>query len=415
MRDLLHISLIAALLTTACTEPKPAGRPLLALDDLGGAEWTAVSAGRDHTCGLTHVGLAYCWGSNSSSQLLAPTDGPAMCQFSTAVAPRACSPSPYPVLSSIRFLAISAGAQHTCAIAQDRSVYCWGDNAKGQLGASSPAQGVVHVASSIGFASISAGSLHTCGVRTDGALLCWGGNERGQLGTGDHIAWSSPVRVQGGLSYASVSAGDGRTCARTTTSAVYCWGAIWMYRQNGLEFTRDQTTPERVFGAPQLIALSVGSFTTCGPDPSGVLFCWEANPYGQMGTGTTNGSTAPVPVASTERFASVSAGILQTCAIAVSGAGYCWGNDSFGQLGVPQTDLTERCADQNLSCATTPKPVFGRQQFVSISTSFGNHTCGVSTKGNLYCWGLGWLGQLGDGRASYTESVPVLVPAPTGP
>src|SRR5262249_15935584 len=152
-RYLLHTILAAALLTTACTEPKPAGKPLLALDDLGGAQWTAVSAGRDHTCGLTHLGLAYCWGSNSSGQLLASTDGPSTCHVSAAVAGRACSPSPYPVLSSIRFTAISAGGQHTCAIAEDRSVYCWGDNSKGQLGASGPTQGVVHVASSIGFAT----------------------------------------------------------------------------------------------------------------------------------------------------------------------------------------------------------------------------------------------------------------------
>jgi alpha-tubulin suppressor-like RCC1 family protein len=35
----------------------------------GGLTFTVVSAGNDHTCGVTHSGLAYCWGLNSSGQL----------------------------------------------------------------------------------------------------------------------------------------------------------------------------------------------------------------------------------------------------------------------------------------------------------------------------------------------------------
>jgi alpha-tubulin suppressor-like RCC1 family protein len=246
-------------------------------------------------------------------------------------------------------------------------------------------------------------------VRTDGALFCWGRNDRGQLGTGDEQPSALPLRVTGNLVAASVSAGDGRTCTRTVTSAVFCWGAIWLYRQNGLEFTRDQPTPERVTGTRMFSSVSAGSLATCAADGIGALYCWEANPYGQMGTGGFDGSTSPLPVATRARFETVSAGIIQTCAIAVDGTGYCWGDNTFGQLGVSPGAVLEHCLDGSLNCATRPMPVYGRQQLVSISTGLGNHSCAVSTHGNLYCWGLNWLGELGTGRATYREVIPVLV------
>ena len=405
------LSLLGA--TLSCVNEPNAPPRIVAELDLGQGVWAAVSAGRDHTCAITVDGRAYCWGSNELGQLAAAAGGPSRCRLEPIPEARDCSERPVAVLPEARFLAISAGGAHSCAIADDRSLYCWGDNAYGQLGDVQPARGTVRVATALGFASVSAGAQHTCGVRTDGALFCWGRNERGQLGKGDKVSVSVPTRASINFAFAAVSAGEGRTCARTTLGAVYCWGAIWLYRQNGLEFTRDQTTPERVVNAPPLSSLSVGSFTTCGADAVGVLFCWEGNQYGQMGTGSTEGSTIPLNVATATRFESVSAGIIQTCAVAVGGAGYCWGNDTFGQLGLRSGVATEPCiASPDLSCATRPSPVYGQQRFVAISTGLGNHSCGVSNQGNLYCWGLGWLGQLGGGVAPYREVIPTLVAAP---
>jgi alpha-tubulin suppressor-like RCC1 family protein len=412
MSRAFNLVVILALGCLACVEAPTTGGTRPVLEDLGEGAWSTVSVGTDHTCALSADGRAFCWGANDGGQLLLPESGPSTCSIQGSSLTRSCSPVPVPVLATVRFRAIATGGAHSCGIAMDRSVYCWGDNQYGQLGASDPVRGMVHVQSSLGFADISAGVRHSCGVRTDGAVMCWGGNERGQLGTGDRTPSASPIRALSGQIYASVSAGDGRTCARNTTGSVFCWGAIWLYRQNGLEWTRDQMTPQRVENAPSMTTLSVGSLTTCGSDAAGVAYCWEANPHGQMGNGTTEGSTIPTPVASSVRFAKVSAGIIQSCAISVTGAGYCWGNDSFGQLGVAPSTLTETCASEDLRCSTRPIPVDGRQQFVSISTGFGNHSCGVSTKGNLYCWGLGWLGQLGDGKSSYREVAPVLVQPP---
>lgn len=62
-----------------------------------------------------------------------------------------------------RFLQISAGWQHTCAIDQDRQLVCWGTNASAQ----SP-QSEVDT-----FVQVAAGTNHTCAIRADGKVRCW--------------------------------------------------------------------------------------------------------------------------------------------------------------------------------------------------------------------------------------------------
>ena len=43
--------------------------------------------------------------------------------------------------------------------------------------------------------AISAGHIHTCGIRRDHTLWCWGNNAYGQLGLGDTTDRSTPTQV----------------------------------------------------------------------------------------------------------------------------------------------------------------------------------------------------------------------------
>ena len=96
-------------------------------------------------------------------------------------------------------------------IRDSHSTWCWGNNTEGQIGdgTSVPDTGetnweynhpsspvAVSVPAGIEFAAISAGQDHTCAVATNGSLWCWGGHNRGQLGLGqicDDTGWLSPV------------------------------------------------------------------------------------------------------------------------------------------------------------------------------------------------------------------------------
>ena len=74
----------------------------------------------------------------------------------------AVGPPPPP---DVKYIAISSGANHTCAIATDGSIMCWGSDDYGQV-SERPSSGR--------FTQISSGDNHTCALRDDGAVICWG-------------------------------------------------------------------------------------------------------------------------------------------------------------------------------------------------------------------------------------------------
>ena len=78
--------------------------------------------------------------------------------------------------------ALSAGAAHTCALKTDGTVWCWGFALFGQMGDGTVGDGLkqltpAHVRRSNGVLP-GAHSLppaeHTCALRDDGTVWCWG-------------------------------------------------------------------------------------------------------------------------------------------------------------------------------------------------------------------------------------------------
>ena len=47
-------------------------------------------------------------------------------------------------------------------------------------------------------------------------------------------------------------------------------------------------------------------------------------------------------------------------------------------------------------------------QFSQVSSG-GHHTCGVALDGRAYCWGINFVGQLGDGTTGTTRNRPTAV------
>jgi alpha-tubulin suppressor-like RCC1 family protein len=87
---------------------------------------------------------------------------------------------------------------------------------------------------------------------------------------------------------------------------------------------------------------------------------------------------------------------VHTCGVTTAGAAYCWGLNNFGQLG-----------DNSTTNRTSPVAVTGGLSFAAVSAG-GQHTCGVTTAGTAYCWGSNSSGQLGNGT-TITNLVPVRV------
>jgi hypothetical protein len=63
-----------------------------------------------------------------------------------------------------------------------------------------PAPGLAMAAAEpLAFRQVSAGLSHTCGVTTDDRAYCWGSNARGQLGDGTTTGRTRPVAVAGAM------------------------------------------------------------------------------------------------------------------------------------------------------------------------------------------------------------------------
>ncbi len=73
--------------------------------------------------------------------------------------------SPEPPAPDMKYISISSGANHVCAIADEGSIMCWGDDSEGQV-SDRPTRGR--------FTAISSGDNHTCALRNDGTVVCWG-------------------------------------------------------------------------------------------------------------------------------------------------------------------------------------------------------------------------------------------------
>ena len=151
--------------------------PVLVDNSLGSGDWTAVATGNEHSCGI-RGGEVYCWGANSLGQV----------GDETAVdrsTPRLVSGQGVDGL--VDFKQLSAGANHTCAVTQLSALACWGSGSSGQdasIGTRTKMFRVGDPDSAEEFSVVAAGTSHTCAVATNGAVYCFGENAAGQFGSG---------------------------------------------------------------------------------------------------------------------------------------------------------------------------------------------------------------------------------------
>src|SRR5262249_11138852 len=94
---------------------------------------------------------------------------------------------------------------------------------------------------------------------------------------------------------------------------------------------------------------------------------------------------APTRVTSNVKFQSIAAGDAFTCALSTTGQIFCWGAGASGQLG-----------DGQGLARGTPAPVVSDLKFRSL-TAGAQHACAITDRGAGYCWGGNARGQLGNG------------------
>jgi alpha-tubulin suppressor-like RCC1 family protein len=369
-------------------------------------QFVALVAGFNHTCGLVSDGGLYCWGRNDSGQLgIGSSD-------------KVAHPKPVLVSGELKVALISANGDHTCALTATGVAYCWGENKFGQLGNGTLVPGLspVPVSGGLKFKTLSAGATHTCGVTISGTAYCWGGNWHGQLGIGtmdgqerNPCCHTSPVPVAGRLSFWSVQAGGIHTCGLTFDGHAWCWGNHKNFGQLGTGDVdlRDRPAPVQVAGNFKFGSISVG-IPSCGIISDGTAYCWGGGPVPELGIkSSVERLDRPVAVPGKLKFAQIASGAFFACGIASEGFVYCWGYNHYGQLGNGSTESVD-----------TAQLVSQELRFKVVTTGgneFSGHACGITTDGEVLCWGDNRWGQVGNGSTvQATRPAPVVVNAAGG-
>jgi alpha-tubulin suppressor-like RCC1 family protein len=300
-------------------------------------------------------------------------------------------------------VAVSGGWQHTCALTTTGGVLCWGLNGAGELGDGTTSDR--HTPTPVaglgsGVAAIAAARQHTCALKTNGGVVCWGNNQWGQLGDGTTTNRWVPTPVSTlGSGVMGVAAGGTHTCALKTTGGVVCWGDNFA-GQVGDGTTADRWTPTPVYGlASGVGAIAAGSYHTCALPTTGGVVCWGDNAYYQLGDGTQIKRLTPTSVSGLAGgVAAVAGGENHTCALTSGGNVVCWGTNDHGQLG-----------DGTQTNRPTPASVTGLGSGVGAIAAGVAHTCAITSAGAAMCWGWNELGQLGDGTTADRQTPTVVL------
>jgi alpha-tubulin suppressor-like RCC1 family protein len=287
-----------------------------------GTRARAITAGAAHTCALLDDDSIVCWGANADGQLGA---GDTVVRGDNA-GEMANALVRVNLGTDRRARAVSAGADHTCALRDDDSIVCWGVGDNGRLGTNSNSSigdfdgemgdALVAVDLGVGLSALamSAGAAHTCAIRDDERVVCWGVGDNGRLGDGAGLTvGDEPNEMGDNLIFVdlgaesrakAIAAGGAHTCALLVDNSVKCWGAGASGRL-GIGNSSDMgDTPDTIGDNLSTVnlgtgrsarAIFAGSQHTCAVLDTLALKCWGRASSGRLGNGSTSNNLADSP------------------------------------------------------------------------------------------------------------------------
>ena len=282
-----------------------------------------------------------------------------------------------------------------CALMPDGDLYCWGDNAYGEVGTGVGGFHQTPVFSTDDVASFEGGGSVHCLIRdSDGTIWCSGEGAYGKLGDGLNTSSTSWVQTSNpdvvNMKKLTIAGYEGTeaVCALKNNGDVYCWGrnvypTLGYYGLIGVGTfsTTSFSTPQHVSTISNVVDISAGVVSFCALKSDGTVHCWGENYASQLGDGNGgehNDKNVPTPVVNLSGVEKIDSGAQHVCAMTNEKKVYCWGLNSSGQLG-----------DGTFTNRDTPVE-FGGGSIANIVDFFAgfDDTCVIDKDGKLYCAGL---------------------------
>ncbi|MCX6016954.1 MAG: cadherin-like beta sandwich domain-containing protein, partial [Chloroflexi bacterium] len=362
----------------------------------------------NNQCAVLMDGQVLCWGSNGFNELSSVSGVVSVPLTMTGVSDA---------------VDVTGGDGNWCVLHANQTMSCVGYNDNGRLGngtatdttSLSPVVEYLGGPPMGGIKQMSTGPTHRCAVMNDGAVRCWGEGKKGKLGYGAIGDSSVPVTVTGIVSAVNASMTDEASCAVLANGNVQCWGKK---AQLGVGATVDMSVPVTVLASAGGVALTdvvelFGSYGhVCARTSSGQQYCWGmAGNNNWSGNGKIDASYPvrvqriedQVALTTVQDFAVVDYG---ACAALEDGTVRCWGSNYDGEVGVGDIVAYSRAVTVTLDTGGVLTDV------VDLGNA-GSSVCALTSAGNVYCWGDGDNGTLGNGTLTDSTSATLVIVPPS--
>ena len=238
------------------------------------------------------------------------------------------------------------------------------------------------------------------------------------------IFFEDPARIQAGPGYYCTNF-YAQSNGQTPTQRTRCFGANQFHQLGTGEGTKNRLSATDILlpsGSDFLHHISSGNSHACALDEESHGYCWGSNALNQSlrdldDDAITRPTRVPTPDRSYEpgtleptrsvheKWAQIVTGVNHSCGLSHRGYVYCWGQNDSLQLGwLDQDENIEQ--DPDFSAIRLPANMMDER--IHHLSAGANHTCALSFAGELLCWGNNSKVQARPGSEDAEARVPTL-------